>query len=148
PRGPGSRPARGSPPSTTSTWHRPWRGSSASAWRASRVACSEKPSKTRTEGRYEEPAGARTPSSPKAAARRAGGDGPRLAHMVVFAPKDDSKESRDCFLASCEMYLSWQGGTVYFSVNTMDGVPSDSGSGRVPPASVLVAGGEEDVPAL
>jgi hypothetical protein len=44
---------------------------------------------------------------------------PQLAHMVFFALKDRSKESRDTFIASCEKYLSEHEGTVYFSVGTI-----------------------------
>lgn len=44
---------------------------------------------------------------------------PPLAHMVFFALKDHSKESRDRFIASCEKYLSEHEGTVYFSVGTI-----------------------------
>jgi hypothetical protein len=54
-----------------------------------------------------------------AVARLAGHAGPRLAHMVFFALKDHSKESRERFLASCEKYLSGHEGTVYFSVGTI-----------------------------
>jgi Stress responsive A/B Barrel Domain len=44
---------------------------------------------------------------------------PQLAHMVFFALKDHSKESREKFLASCEKYLADHDGTVYFSVGTI-----------------------------
>jgi len=44
---------------------------------------------------------------------------PQLAHMVFFALKDHSKESRDTFIASCEKYLAEHEGTVYFSVGTI-----------------------------
>lgn len=44
---------------------------------------------------------------------------PQLAHMVFFALKDHSKESRDRFVSSCEKYLSGHEGTVYFSVGTI-----------------------------
>lgn len=44
---------------------------------------------------------------------------PQLAHMVFFALKDHSKESREKFLASCEKYLSDHEGTVYFSAGTI-----------------------------
>ncbi len=43
----------------------------------------------------------------------------QLAHMVFFALKDHSKESRERFLASCEKYLADHDGTVYFSVGTI-----------------------------
>ena len=54
-----------------------------------------------------------------AAARLADGAEPQLAHMVFFAFKDHSKESRERFLASCEKYLSDHEGTAYFSVGTI-----------------------------
>lgn len=54
-----------------------------------------------------------------AAARLAEASGPQLAHMVFFALKDHSKESRDRFIASCEKYLSDHEGTAYFSVGTI-----------------------------
>jgi hypothetical protein len=54
-----------------------------------------------------------------AVARPEGPAGPQLAHMVFFALKDHSKESRERFLASCEKYLSGHEGTVYFSVGTI-----------------------------
>lgn len=44
---------------------------------------------------------------------------PQLAHMVFFALKDHSQESRDKFIASCQKYLSGHDGTVYFSVGTL-----------------------------
>ena len=44
---------------------------------------------------------------------------PQLAHMVFFALKDHSKESRERFIESCEKYLSGHEGTVYFSVGTI-----------------------------
>ncbi len=44
---------------------------------------------------------------------------PQLAHMVFFALKDHSPESREKFLASCQKYLSEHEGTVYFSVGTI-----------------------------
>ena len=44
---------------------------------------------------------------------------PQLAHMVFFALKDHSKESRERFLASCDKYLSEHEGTVYYSVGTI-----------------------------
>jgi hypothetical protein len=44
---------------------------------------------------------------------------PQLAHMVFFALKDHSKESRDQLLASCEKYLSNHEGTAYFSVGAI-----------------------------
>ena len=44
---------------------------------------------------------------------------PRLAHMVFFALKDHSKESRERFIASCEKYLADHEGTAYFSVGTI-----------------------------
>ena len=54
-----------------------------------------------------------------AAARLAEKAEPQLAHMVFFALKDHSKESREKFIASCEKYLSEHEGTVYFSVGTI-----------------------------
>jgi Stress responsive A/B Barrel Domain len=54
-----------------------------------------------------------------AVARPEGPAGPQLAHMVFFALKDHSKESRERFLASCEKYLSGHEGTIYFSVGTI-----------------------------
>jgi Stress responsive A/B Barrel Domain len=54
-----------------------------------------------------------------AAARLADGAKPQLAHMVFFALKDHSKDSRDRFIASCEKYLADHEGTVYFSVGTI-----------------------------
>ncbi len=44
---------------------------------------------------------------------------PQLAHMVFFALKDHSTESREKFLASCQKYLADHEGTVYFSVGTI-----------------------------
>ena len=44
---------------------------------------------------------------------------PPLAHMVFFALKDHSNESREKFLASCQKYLADHEGTVYFSVGTI-----------------------------
>jgi hypothetical protein len=44
---------------------------------------------------------------------------PQLAHMVFFALKDHSKESREKFLASCQKCLADHEGTVYFSVGTI-----------------------------
>jgi hypothetical protein len=44
---------------------------------------------------------------------------PQLAHMVFFALKDRSKESRERFIASCEKFLSDHDGTIYFSVGTI-----------------------------
>jgi hypothetical protein len=41
---------------------------------------------------------------------------PRLAHMVFFALKDHSKESRDKVIASCAKYLSGHEGCLSFSV--------------------------------
>ena len=56
----------------------------------------------------------------EAGARLAGAAaGPQLAHMVFFALKDHSKESRERFLASCQKYLADHEGTVYFSVGTI-----------------------------
>ena len=55
----------------------------------------------------------------EAVARLAGEAEPQLAHMVFFALKDHSKESREKFIASCEKYLSEHEGTVYFSVGTI-----------------------------
>ncbi len=55
----------------------------------------------------------------EAVARLAGAAEPQLAHMVFFALKDHSKESREKFIASCEKYLSEHEGTVYFSVGTI-----------------------------
>ena len=54
-----------------------------------------------------------------AAARLADGANPQLAHMVFFALKDHSKESRERFIASCEKYLAEHEGTAYFSVGTI-----------------------------
>jgi Stress responsive A/B Barrel Domain len=54
-----------------------------------------------------------------AAARLVERGEPQLAHMVFFALKDHSKESRERFLASCEKYLADHDGTVYFSVGTI-----------------------------
>ncbi len=54
-----------------------------------------------------------------AAARLVDRAEPQLAHMVFFALKDHSKESRERFIASCEKYLSDHEGTVYFSVGTI-----------------------------
>ncbi len=54
-----------------------------------------------------------------AAARLADGANPQLAHMVFFALKDHSKESRERFIASCEKYLADHEGTAYFSVGTI-----------------------------
>jgi hypothetical protein len=54
-----------------------------------------------------------------AVARLVGTAEPQLAHMVFFALKDHSKESRDKFIESCEKYLSEHEGTVYFSVGTI-----------------------------
>ena len=50
-REPGSRPARGSRPSRTSTSPRPWRGFWAYTWRTPRAACSRGFSRARTEPR-------------------------------------------------------------------------------------------------
>jgi hypothetical protein len=55
----------------------------------------------------------------EAVGRMAGKDEPQLAHMVFFALKDHSKESRERFIESCEKYLSGHEGTVYFSVGTI-----------------------------
>ena len=55
----------------------------------------------------------------EAVGRMAGKDEPQLAHMVFFALKDHSKDSRERFLESCEKYLSGHEGTVYFSVGTI-----------------------------
>ena len=54
-----------------------------------------------------------------AVARLAGNSESKLAHMVFFALKDHSKESRDRFIASCEKYLADHEGAVYFSVGTI-----------------------------
>ena len=54
-----------------------------------------------------------------AVARLAGRAEPQLAHMVFFALKDHSKESRERFIASCDKYLSNHEGTVYYSVGTI-----------------------------
>jgi hypothetical protein len=54
-----------------------------------------------------------------AVARLAGGAEPQLAHMVFFALKDHSKDSREKFIASCDKYLSEHEGTVYYSVGTI-----------------------------
>jgi hypothetical protein len=51
-----------------------------------------------------------------AVARLAGRAEPQLAHMVFFALKDHSKDSRERFIASCDKYLSNHEGTVYYSV--------------------------------
>jgi Stress responsive A/B Barrel Domain len=55
----------------------------------------------------------------EAVGRMAGKAEPQLAHMVFFALKDHSKESRERFIESCEKYLSGHEGTVYFSVGTI-----------------------------
>jgi hypothetical protein len=55
----------------------------------------------------------------EAVARLAGAAEPQLAHMVFFALKDHSKESKEKFIASCEKYLSEHDGTVYFSAGTI-----------------------------
>jgi hypothetical protein len=52
-------------------------------------------------------------------ARLAGKADPQLAHMVFFALKDHSPESREKFIASCQKYLSQHEGSVYFSVGTI-----------------------------
>ena len=44
---------------------------------------------------------------------------PPLAHMVFFALKDHSQQSRDQFLASCGKYLSNHEGVSYFSVGNI-----------------------------
>jgi hypothetical protein len=49
-------------------------------------------------------------------AARPADEGPRLAHMVFFTLKDQSKESIDKFAKSCDDYLSEIPGAVYFSV--------------------------------
>ncbi|MDR3633987.1 MAG: Dabb family protein [Isosphaeraceae bacterium] len=49
-------------------------------------------------------------------ARTAEKSEPQLAHMVFFALKDHSPESRKAFAASCEKYLKDIEGSVYFSV--------------------------------
>ena len=54
-----------------------------------------------------------------AVARLAGRAEPQLAHMVFFALKDHSKDSRERFIASCDKYLSNHEGTVYYSVGTI-----------------------------
>ncbi len=54
-----------------------------------------------------------------AAARLTDKAEPQLAHMVFFALKDHSGESRERFIASCEKYLSDHEGTTYFSVGTI-----------------------------
>ena len=54
-----------------------------------------------------------------AVARLAGRAEPQLAHMVFFALKDHSKDSRERFIASCDKYLSNHDGTVYYSVGTI-----------------------------
>ena len=54
-----------------------------------------------------------------AVARLAGRAEPQLAHMVFFALKDHSKDSRERFIASCDQYLSNHEGTVYYSVGTI-----------------------------
>lgn len=59
------------------------------------------------------------PFAADAVASLAGKAEPQLAHMVFFALKDHSKESRDRFIASCEKYLSDHEGAVYFSVGTI-----------------------------
>jgi hypothetical protein len=45
--------------------------------------------------------------------------GPALAHMVFFALKDHSKDTRDQFVASCQKHLAGHEGAVYFSVGTI-----------------------------
>jgi hypothetical protein len=54
----------------------------------------------------------------EASARIGRQSGPKLAHMVFFALKDNSKEAREKFVASCDKYLSGHEGAVYFSVGT------------------------------
>jgi hypothetical protein len=54
-----------------------------------------------------------------AVARLAGRAEPQLAHMVFFALKDHSKDSRERFIASCDKYLSNHEGMVYYSVGTI-----------------------------
>jgi hypothetical protein len=54
-----------------------------------------------------------------AVARLTGKADPQLAHMVFFALKDHSQESREKFLASCQKYLADHEGTVYFSIGTI-----------------------------
>jgi Stress responsive A/B Barrel Domain len=55
----------------------------------------------------------------EAVARLVGTAEPQLAHMVFFALKDHSNESRQRFIASCDKYLSEHEGTVYYSVGTI-----------------------------
>jgi hypothetical protein len=45
--------------------------------------------------------------------------GPQLAHMVFFTLKDQSKEARGTFVASCHKYLAGHEGTVSFSVGVI-----------------------------
>ena len=45
--------------------------------------------------------------------------GPQLAHMVFFTLKDQSKEAREAFVASCQKYLTGHEGTVSFSVGVI-----------------------------
>ncbi len=45
--------------------------------------------------------------------------GPQLAHMVFFTLKDQSKEARYAFVASCHKYLAGHEGTVSFSVGVI-----------------------------
>jgi hypothetical protein len=54
----------------------------------------------------------------EASARIRRESGPKLAHMVFFALRDNSKEAREKLIASCEKYLSGHEGSVYFSVGT------------------------------
>lgn len=44
---------------------------------------------------------------------------PRLAHMVFFTLKDQSKEGRAKFVGVCQKYLSGHSGTVFFAVGTI-----------------------------
>jgi hypothetical protein len=45
--------------------------------------------------------------------------GPQLAHMVFFTLKDQSKEARAAFVASCHKLLADHEGTVSFSVGVI-----------------------------
>lgn len=41
-----------------------------------------------------------------------------LAHIVFFSLKDDSKESKDRLVSSCQEYLSGHDGVLYFAAGT------------------------------
>ncbi len=44
---------------------------------------------------------------------------PQLAHAVYFTLKDQSPQSRDKFIASCEKYLTGHKGSVSFTIGTI-----------------------------